>query len=375
MSRKLRILALEPYYGGSHRAFLDALIRHSRHDFTVMTLPARKWKWRMRGAAIWFAREIAKRPPADVDLILVTDMVSVTDLKSLVVGGLGRAAVTCYFHENQLTYPLPPGSERDFQYGFTNITSCLAADAVWFNSRFHQEDFLQAAGRLLQKMPDYVPDGIVEDVRRRASVMYPLVEMEAPRAAARRPCRSAGPLRILWNHRWEYDKNPEAFFETMIRLNEAGRDFRLVIIGETFREAPGVFSEGWARLRGKIEQAGYVESRADYLAVLAGCDLVASTAIQENFGIAVVEAMAAGCRPLLPNRLSYPELIPDALHNVCLYRDDAELTERLSGLIDHGGDVRLDDLRVFIAERFSATRNIDRYDEAFERLAEGTRAA
>ena len=64
MSRKLSILGLEPYYGGSHRAFLDALVRHSRHDFTLMTLPARKWKWRMRGAAIWFARELAGQPPA-----------------------------------------------------------------------------------------------------------------------------------------------------------------------------------------------------------------------------------------------------------------------------------------------------------------------
>ena len=22
-----------------------------------------------------------------------------------------------------------------------------------------------------------------------------------------------GPLRVLWNHRWEYDKNPDEFFK------------------------------------------------------------------------------------------------------------------------------------------------------------------
>jgi len=375
LSRKLRILALEPYYGGSHRAFLDALVRHSRHDFTLMTLPARKWKWRMRGSAIWFAREPAGHPPPNVDLILATDMVSVADLKSVAVGGLGGVPVVCYFHENQLTYPLPDESQRDYQYGFTNITSCLAADAVWFNSRFHREDFLAAAALLLQKMPDYVPDGIVADVRQRSSVMYPLVETDSAEAAGRVSRRTEGPLRILWNHRWEYDKNPEAFFETMIRLNDAGHDFRLVIVGETFREAPGIFAEAWARLRGKIEQAGFVKSRADYLAVLASCDLVVSTSIQENFGIAVVEAMAAGCRPLLPDRLSYPELIPESVHHACLYRDDDELRERLCDLTEHGYNLEVSGLRDFVVERFSAERNIDRYDAAFERLVEGSEGA
>ncbi len=55
--QKLNVALLEPYYGGSHAAFVDTLVRHSRHDMRVVTLPARKWKWRMRGASIWFARE------------------------------------------------------------------------------------------------------------------------------------------------------------------------------------------------------------------------------------------------------------------------------------------------------------------------------
>jgi len=41
---------------------------------------------------------------------------------------------------------------------------------------------------------------------------------------------------------------------------------------------------------------------------------VLSTARHEFFGIAVVEALLAGCLPWLPDRLSYPELLPPALH-------------------------------------------------------------
>ena len=61
MPRPLNIAVIEPYYGGSHAAFVDTFVQHSRHRCHLFKMPARKWKWRMRGAAIWFAEELAKR--------------------------------------------------------------------------------------------------------------------------------------------------------------------------------------------------------------------------------------------------------------------------------------------------------------------------
>ena len=43
---------------------------------------------------------------------------------------------------------------------------------------------------------------------------------------------------------------------------------------------------------------------------LSWADCIVSTAHHEFFGLAVVEAAAAGCLPLLPPRLAYPELFP-----------------------------------------------------------------
>ncbi len=59
--------------------------------------------------------------------------------------------------------------------------------------------------------------------------------------------------------------------------------------------------------------------RADYLDYVAQCDLVVSCAKHEFFGVAVVEAVASGCIPLLPNALSYPELIRPPWHSTTLY--------------------------------------------------------
>ncbi len=121
MIKTLNVVVLEPYYGGSHAAFVDTLKLHSRHRVALVTLPARKWKWRMRGAAIWFARDARNWERwggnGPVDAILCSDMLSVADLRALLPPSLRSLPIACYFHENQLTYPIPDDQRRDFQYG------------------------------------------------------------------------------------------------------------------------------------------------------------------------------------------------------------------------------------------------------------------
>jgi hypothetical protein len=61
-----------------------------------------------------------------------------------------------------------------------------------------------------------------------------------------------------------------------------------------------------------------------------------STATHEYYGIAALEALAAGCRPLLPDRLAYPELLADRAD---AYGDRRDLERRLAELA--GGPDRL----------------------------------
>lgn len=294
----------------------------------------------MRGSAMWLANKLADAPAGRYDALFTCDMTSVADLRALLPARLRDIPIVCYFHENQLTYPLSPNDWRDYQFGFTNISSALAADRVWFNSQSHLDAFLEAAKQMLRSMPENLSGDVLPQIRAKSTVQYPAVELPPKFEGHHDGAVDSGSnasLRILWPHRWEYDKNPKAFFDAMLTLDEADAKFELVVLGESFRTAPPEFNSALARLDTRIRHAGFLSSRGDYWKLLQSCDVVVSTAIQENFGLAVVEAMLAGCIPVLPARLSYPELLADALDSISTgshfqYSDDPELRRVLAGL-------------------------------------------
>ena len=71
---------------------------------------------------------------------------------------------------------------------------------------------------------------------------------------------------------------------------------------------------------------------------MAETAVVISTAHHEFFGISILEAIHAGAFPILPNRLSYPELIPSPQHGDCLYADRDGLLERLRWALTHDAE-------------------------------------
>jgi glycosyltransferase involved in cell wall biosynthesis len=229
-------------------------------------------------------------------------------------------------HENQLTYPLPEGRTRERGYAHINYLSALAADRVVFNSRFHRDEFFEALPVFLRAYPDFTNLHTVATLRQKSGVVPLGLDLAAhdpyrPDEGAGRPVRPEGEAPVvLWNQRWEYDKNPEAFFRVMNRLDDAGCRFRLILAGECFpEEPPEAFDRAFSRYADRILHYGYAEDFAAYSRLLHRADLVVSTARHEFFGISVMEAMYCGCHPLLPNRLSYPELIPDELHRPLLH--------------------------------------------------------
>ncbi|MEZ6052048.1 MAG: DUF3524 domain-containing protein [Planctomycetaceae bacterium] len=329
----MRVLALNPFHGGSHRAFIEGWIQHSRHEFTLLTLPDRHWKWRMRQAAVHFAQQLSQVPYVDQrwDTLWVTDMLNLAEFRGLCRDDVRQLPSVMYCHENQLTYPTRGDEgdlERDLHFGVTNVISALAADEVWWNSRFHRDEFLTALSEMSRLLPDRTLTLAADEIRKKSNIFPPGIEGFPPRWTATHD----SPPHILWAARWEHDKQPELLFAALERLDHEGIAFEISVIGQSYREMPVCFHEARERFADRIRNWGYLDSRETYRDVLQSADIYVSTAAHEFFGIAAVEAIAAGCYPLLPRRLSYPELVnnqPDFLYA----GDSASLSQRLTELI------------------------------------------
>ncbi len=360
----MKFLFLEPFFGGSHKDFAEGLVSHSRHSIDLLTLPARFWKWRMRGAAFHFFKNIENLDTYDG--LITSDLMSLSDFKMLVGAKCPPALV--YFHENQITYPLAPGEALDVQFGFTDITTGLAADMILFNSHTHMETFFGALPGFLRMMPEYRPGWVVGDIQKKTGVLSPGCRFSAGPPRLMPP--EAGPPLIIWNHRWEYDKNPEDFFNALDTVHKQGLDFRLALLGENFQVMPKAFISAKKRFNSQLVQYGYVDSRHEYIDWLRRGNIVISTAHQENFGISVVEAIRHGCLPLLPDRLAYPEILPEAYHTAFLYRDQADLTAKLARLITEGHAMQREQQALAdVMGRYAWETIIPDYDKLLERLA------
>ncbi len=369
----MKVLALEPYYGGSHKAFLDGWTDHSRHDWTLLSLPDHMWKWRMRHAAITFAEDLGQRVEDGEtrDAVFCSDMLNLAEFRGLVPAAVRDLPAVSYFHENQLTYPVIEAKEYDYHFAFSNMTSALAAKQAWFNSAYHRDAFLEALEDFLKRMPDYQPLASVERIRERSRVMPPGID---PFPQHRE--REAGPMHVVWAARWEHDKAPGVFFEAIDCLEAAGTDYRLSVIGGSGGRDPlPVFEEAREKLKHRIENWGYVESREEYREILGRVDVAVSTTEHEFFGIGIVEAVAAGAYPLVPERLAYPEVIGGEGNEEFLYRHGAAgLVQRLLEVAEtckSGGPwAGREDRGREMNERYAWSVLAPGYDDALEALAD-----
>jgi glycosyltransferase involved in cell wall biosynthesis len=346
LKRRLRILALEPYFGLSHRLFLEGYARYSRHEVEIWHLPPRKWKWRMRGSAYHFAdraRDVAdSRIP---DVVFASDFLNLADWRALAPRRFAELPSVLYFHENQVCYPLAEQAPVDFHYGWINLSSALAADDVIFNSEYQRREFLLEVERVLDRMPDFVPDRCRTRLRERSSVFPVGIDFEAHERLLedRRPWRREAPV-ILWNHRWEYDKNPDHFVDALFELDARRSRFEVTVCGESFGKTHPAFERLRSGLGHRVRHIGFVPSTEDYLRLVADSDVVASTARHEFFGVSVVEAIFLRCLPVLPNDLSYPEIVPPHLHPLFLYHGPSEFSTFLESFLaepplDFAGEV------------------------------------
>ncbi len=328
----MKILSLQPFFGGSHRDFNDAWITHSDHHWTVLALPDRHWKWRMRHAPLVFAEQISNLQLRGQrwDAIVCTDMLDVAALKGLVQ--LGKTPVKVYFHENQFAYPNRRHSTSDLHFAFTNFTTMVAADEVWFNSEFNRTTTLEGAAGLLKRFPDFRPLNRLDQIRQKSSVQWPGVDV--PTSLREYDSSNTRPIVISWAARWEHDKGPDQLEAFLHLLKNQKINFRINIIGQSYAQQPPAFSRIKTTFGEKIDAWGF-QPIDKFWAILEATDVIFSTADHEFFGLSVVQGTARGALPLVPNRLAYPEVIraiaPDDSARF-LYQDLNDAVEKLKSL-------------------------------------------
>ncbi len=350
----MNILFLEPFFTGSHRRWCEEIQEFSSHEVHILSLSGNHWKWRMHGAAVEFSENLNDKR-IKYDLIIASDFLDLATFKSLYWDKAVPLAL--YFHENQITYPWSSKDqdvflERDNHYGWINFTSALVADYCFFNSNYHLRSFVQELPFFLAQFPDGNFKRSIGIISSKSKVLHLGMKLfRKPKIKNNKPV-------ILWNHRWEYDKNPSLFFQSLAAVQDL--DWELIVLGKSYQNVPNEFKQFQSLFKERTIHWGFVSDINEYQEKLAIADILLTTAIQDFFGGSVVEAIHAGAFPILPNRLAYKEHISEEY----LFNNEAELDQmlRLSIAKFSSWDSRTSK----DVEKYSWTNCISKYDDTFE---------
>ncbi|XP_006834628.1 PREDICTED: glycosyltransferase-like domain-containing protein 1 isoform X2 [Chrysochloris asiatica] len=328
----MSILIIEAFYGGSHKQLAD-LLQEELEDCVLYTLPAKKWHWRARTSALYFSQNV---PISERYRILFTSSVlNLTELAAL-RPDLGKLKKILYFHENQLVYPVKKCQERDFQYGYNQILSCLVADVVVFNSMFNMESFLTSIGKFMKLIPDHRPKDLESIIRPKCQVIY--FPIRFPDVRRFMPKHKTTHFKKMLSLRRNGDAAPSMALPSPQEQKGAGNVLQSITSGlcdafsglETaHQESVGSSLMQIADLNSSDNSnSSYKEKKQnptlDSRNILDGVD-------DQQRPLHIVwphrwlEAVYCGCYPLCPKDLVYPEIFPAEY----LYSTPEQLSKRL----------------------------------------------
>uniref|UniRef100_A0A8C3YLW9 tRNA-queuosine alpha-mannosyltransferase n=1 Tax=Catagonus wagneri TaxID=51154 RepID=A0A8C3YLW9_9CETA len=323
----MSILIIEAFYGGSHKQLVD-LLQEELGDCVLYTLPAKKWHWRARTSALYFLQTI---PTSErYRILFASSVLNLTELVAL-RPDLGKLKKILYFHENQLVYPVKKCQERDFQYGYNQILSCLVADVVVFNSVFNMESFLTSIGKFMKLIPDHRPKDLESIIRPKCQVIY-------------FPIRFPDVRRFLPKHK-------AAHLQKILSLKESGTaaPSMAILFQQEQRGSENLLesldSESGSCDVTQREHLGSSARQESYLKTFSASDNssshheenkqnprdVSHGADEQQKPLHIVwphrwlEAVYCGCYPLCPKDLVYPEIFPAEY----LYSTPEQLSKRL----------------------------------------------
>uniref|UniRef100_A0A4X2K5J3 tRNA-queuosine alpha-mannosyltransferase n=1 Tax=Vombatus ursinus TaxID=29139 RepID=A0A4X2K5J3_VOMUR len=332
-------LIIEAFYGGSHKQLVD-LLQEEIEDCVLYTLPAKKWHWRARTSALYFSQNV---PVSDnYRILFASSVLNLTELTAL-RPDLGKLKKVLYFHENQLVYPVQKCQERDFQYGYNQILSCLVADVVVFNSAFNMESFLTSIGKFMKLIPDHRPKNLESIIRPKCQVLY--FPIRFPDVSRFMPEHKMTHFKKIFDLKGNEDDTPlvDLPFQQKNRVTESLMKYSHLNLESGLCEVQsGPYTTQQDNLSNplakpedlskahpsKNSDPGQEEDKQDMTLNL--CDILSGTDEQQRPLHIVwphrwLEAVYCGCYPLCPKDLVYPEIFPAEY----LYSTPEQLFKRL----------------------------------------------
>lgn len=327
----MRILLLSAYDTLSHKKWhwqlTDGL---TQFDWTVLTLAPRYFNYRIRTNALTWNYAEKEAVTKKYDLIIATSLTDIATLKAL-NPTITNTPTWLYCHENQFAYPKSDKQSDQFlmEAKTTFLMNCIAANKISFNSNWNRSSALAGLKQLLKTWPEKIPTTVINEIENKSDVLPVPIQRVKRKQPIKNNRNSEGEnagleaecLTITWNHRWEYDKGPAhllAFVSGIEQLLERHPTTSLVlnIVGQQFRQQPKEFDE-LKNIIAALDRNyqnftlghwGHVPLEQDYQNLLQSSDIVLSTSMHDFQGLSIQEAVMAGCVPLLPNHLVYPEI-------------------------------------------------------------------
>ncbi len=335
MPERPLVWLLSAYRSESHASWVNWLSNQQDCPvrLRIFELPGRYFRWRIRGNPLsWMAEFRDALQQEQPHHILATSMVDIATIKGL-HPELADIPVTLYFHENQFAYPVGDRQHSSIDPQMVQLYGALTSERCLFNSRFNLESMLEGVTELLRKLPDAIPDHVVDELRAKSSVLPVAVETVNTDTI---PAQTGTMPMILWNHRWEYDKRPDRFEAVLDTLANRGVDFQLALLGPRPEKVPGELSAIREKHAARIVADGMVP-RAEYETLLKRARVVISTADHEFQGLSMIEAVSAGATPVVPDALCYREQYPGRFRYTPGNIEEA--ADRVSDALQHSSPV------------------------------------
>jgi hypothetical protein len=322
MRAQLDILALEPFYGGVRRAMLSAVMRCSRHRWTLLKLPPRRMERRLAASANWFAEQLGRHFSGHVDVLYTSEALNLANLYHLVPDLASRPSVV-YFHENNLP---APNARESGPLDLVNLNTATAASEVWFNSNYHLKTFLERGSALVKRHPELMSHNPMVAITAKARLVTPPLDLgyvSEVRGAFPTPARQ--PHTIFVETR---DADVPLLNRALQLLAASGEKFRLITVGPVKELA-----NEWER-----KTIREIDEPAQVLGMMES-NVLLSVKPKATSDYLCIRGMLAGCRPIAPAEGVYPELFPESLHTTSLYdaSDPADLARKLSDALEFGG--------------------------------------